>query len=152
MDETEHVLISLEERHAENIFAGKKHVELRRRAMNVKAGTIVWIYVKLPVGRVVGYAKVSAAHSLAPSSLWKRFAGVCCITRSEFFAYFEGLSKGFALGLQDPERLAGTLSLVELREASAGFQPPQFFVRLPPDSPLLHAIEERSGRRSHLFS
>jgi predicted transcriptional regulator len=102
MDETEHVLISLEERHAENIFAGKKHVELRRRAMNVKAGTIVWIYVKLPVGRVVGYAKVSAAHSLAPSSLWKRFAGVCCITRSEFFAYFEGLSKGFALGLQDP--------------------------------------------------
>jgi hypothetical protein len=44
------------------------------------------------------------------------------------------------------------LSLVELREASAGFQPPQFFVRLPPDSPLLHAIEERSGRRSHLFS
>ncbi|SDI65155.1 transcriptional regulator [Paraburkholderia phenazinium] len=152
MDETEHVLISLEERHAENIFAGKKHVELRRRAMNVKAGTVVWIYVKLPVGRVVGYARVSAAHSLAPSTLWKRFADVCCITRSEFFAYFEGLSKGFALSLQDPERLPGAVSLVELREASAGFHPPQFFVRLAPDSPLLHAIEERRGVHAPPFS
>ncbi|MGF6762335.1 putative transcriptional regulator [Paraburkholderia sp. GAS33] len=141
MDETEHVLISLEKRHADNIFSGRKHVELRRRPMNVKAGTVVWIYVKLPVGRVVGCARVSAAHSLAPSTLWKRFAGVCCITRQEFFDYFDGISKGFALGLQDPQRLSGAVSLMELREASAGFQPPQFFIRLSPDSPLVHAME-----------
>lgn len=141
MEHPEHVLISLEERHAENILAGKKHVELRRRAMNVKAGTIVWIYVKLPVGRVVGSAKVSAAHSLAPATLWRRFANVCGITRSEFFEYFDGRPKGFALGLHDPQRLAGSVSLMELREASAGFQPPQFFIRIAADSPLLQAIE-----------
>ncbi len=141
MENKEHVLISLEERHANNIFAGTKHVELRRRAMNVKAGTIVWIYVKLPVGRVVGCAYVSAAHSLAPSTLWRRFADVCGISRREFFDYFDGRSKGFALGLRDPQRLAGALSLTELRAASAGFQPPQFFIRLAPDSPLVHAME-----------
>jgi predicted transcriptional regulator len=138
---TEHVLISLEARHAENIFAGTKHVELRRRAMNVSAGTVVWIYVKLPVGRVVGCARVSAAHSLAPSTLWKRFADVCGVTRREFFDYFDGRPKGFALGLQDPRRLAGAVSLTELREASAGFQPPQFFIRLAPDGALVNAME-----------
>lgn len=145
MEETEHVLISLDQRHAENILAGTKHVELRRRTMKVKAGTVVWIYVKLPVGRVVGCARVSAAHSLAPSTLWRKFADVCGITRREFFDYFNGLSTGFALGLRDPQRLAGALTLTELREASAGFQPPQFFIRLSADSPLVHAME---GKRA----
>lgn len=143
MEHPEHVLISLEERHAENILAGTKHVELRRRAMNVRAGTVVWIYVKLPVGCVVGSVKVSAAHSLAPAALWRRFAKVCGITRNEFFEYFEGRPKGFALGLHDPQRLAGSVSLTELREASAGFQPPQFFIRIAPGSPLLQAIEAK---------
>nr|WKF59656.1 hypothetical protein HUO10_004167 [Paraburkholderia busanensis] len=145
MENPEHVLISLEQRHAENILAGTKHVELRRRAMNVKAGTVVWIYVKLPVGKVVGCATVSGAHSLSPTTLWRRFANVCGITRREFFDYFNGISKGFALGLHDPQRLAGAVSLTELRQASAGFQPPQFFSRIAPDSPLLRAIE---GKRA----
>jgi predicted transcriptional regulator len=145
MEQPEHVLISLEQRHAENIFAGTKHVELRRRAMNVKAGTVVWIYVKLPVGRIVGYAKVSAAHALAPATLWRRFANVSGITREEFFEYFDGISTGFALGLHEARRLAGTVSLTELREASAGFQPPQFFIRIAPDSPLLRVIEGKQA-------
>lgn len=145
MEHPEHVLISLEERHAENIFSGTKHVELRRRTMHVKAGTVVWIYVKLPVGRVIGCARVSGAHSLAPAALWRQFADVCGITRREFFDYFDGISKGFALGLHDPQRLPGTVSLTELREASEGFQPPQFFIRIAPNSPLLRAFE---GKRS----
>jgi hypothetical protein len=34
----DHILISLEPRHAENILEGRKRVELRRRAMNVISG------------------------------------------------------------------------------------------------------------------
>jgi predicted transcriptional regulator len=30
------VLISLEKKHAENILSGKKHVELRRRSMDIE--------------------------------------------------------------------------------------------------------------------
>ncbi|WP_086382507.1 transcriptional regulator [Caballeronia sordidicola] len=152
MENTEHVLISLEKRHADNIFAGTKHVELRRRAMNVKAGTIVWIYVKLPIGRVVGCAQVSASHLLAPSTLWRRFADVCGISRREFFDYFGGRSRGFALGLKDPQLLSGALSLAELRAASTGFQPPQFFIRLAHDSPLVHVMEEKRTKTDHVVS
>jgi predicted transcriptional regulator len=41
MNDSKHLLISLEERHAVNIFAGTKRVELRRREMHVEPGSTV---------------------------------------------------------------------------------------------------------------
>jgi len=137
----EHILISLEKRHAENIFAGRKLIELRRRPMNVKVGTTVWIYVKLPVGSVIGRARVSGFYSLAPSTLWRRFSADSGISRGEFFDYFAGVSKGFALALECAERLSRATSLEVLRHASNGFQPPQFFVRLEKGGAVLKALE-----------
>lgn len=142
MIEEEHILISLENRHAENIFAGKKNVELRRRSMNVAIGTTIWIYVKLPVGSVMGRARVSAVHSLAPSTLWRRFAAISGLTHKEFCDYFEGVSKGFALSLENAERLPQSISLQTLRQVSSGFQPPQFFMRLGAGGDLLNTLAE----------
>jgi len=139
--EGEHILISLEKRHADNIFAGGKNVELRRRTMNVAIGTTVWIYVKLPVGSVMGRARISAVHSLAPTTLWRRFATVSGLTHNEFFDYFKGVSKGFALSLEDAERLPQPISLPTLRQASTGFQPPQFFMRLGTGEGLLNTLK-----------
>lgn len=137
----EHILISLEKRHAENIFSGQKHIELRRRAMNVKVGTTVWIYVKLPVGSVIGKARVSGFHCLAPSTLWRRFSDVSGVSRGEFFEYFEGVSKGFALALESAERMSEPAPLAALRRASSDFHPPQFFMRLENGGALLKALE-----------
>ena len=142
MIEGEHILISLDERHAANIFAGIKHVELRRRSMNVAIGTTIWIYVKLPRGSVMGSARVSAFHSLAPSTLWRRFASVSGLTRKEFFDYFVGVSRGFALSLEDADRLPQSISLQALRQVSSGFQPPQFFMRLGVGGDLLNSLTE----------
>lgn len=141
MNNDEHILISLEERHAENILSGLKHIELRRRPMNVKVGTTVWIYVKLPVGSVIGKARVSASYSLAPSTLWRRFSAVSGLSRGEFFEYFSGVPKGFALALECAERLSRSAPLEVLRHASSGFQPPQFFVRLEKGGSVLKALE-----------
>ena len=140
MTKDEHVLISLEERHAENIFSGRKRVELRRRPMKVSIGATVWIYVKLPVGSMMGCARVSDSYVLAPSTLWRRFSGVSGLTRDEFFDYYDGVSTGFALALKDVERLPRSISLDALREALSGFQPPQFFKRIDADSPLLSIV------------
>jgi predicted transcriptional regulator len=144
MIDTGHVLISLEARHAENILSGLKQVELRRRSMNVTAGTTIWMYVKLPLGRVVGSVRVKDFCSLAPSTLWKRFADVSGLTRNEFFTYFGGVSRGFALELEAPQRMPVGVSLTELRSIVTGFQPPQFFLRLPPDGAVLKAISDQS--------
>lgn len=133
-------LISLEERHAIRILDGSKTVELRRRPMRVAIGATVWIYVKMPVGSVVGCAKVTGLHTLAPSTLWNRFGAVSGLQRQEFFGYFSGLPKAFALSLSEPTRLASPILLSKLREVSSSFHPPQFFSNIASDGPLLRAM------------
>ncbi len=135
-------LISLEERHANRILEGTKTVELRRRPMHVALGATVWIYVKMPVGSVVGCAKVTELHTLAPSTLWNRFGAVSGLQRQEFFEYFSGLPKAFALGLSDPCRLSSPIPLSKLRGVSSGFHPPQFFANVASDGPLLRAMSQ----------
>src|SRR5256885_15767110 len=85
MNAPHNFLISLEERHANRILQGTKTVELRRRPMHVALGSTVWFYVKMPVGSIVGCATVTGLHTLAPSTLWRRFGTVSGLKRQEFF-------------------------------------------------------------------
>jgi predicted transcriptional regulator len=140
MGNGEHILISLAARHADNIFAGRKQVELRRRIMHVEPGTIVWIYVKLPIGSIIGRVKVVSVHASSPATLWRRFGPISGLSRSEFFDYFNGVEQGVALVLEDAERLPSSLSLEALREIDDSFQPPQFFVRLTAQHPVLELV------------
>lgn len=140
MNAVPNVLISLEERHAENILSGIKRVELRRRSMNLQPGAVVWMYVKVPVGSIVGSAIVKDSHTLAPSSIWKRFGAVSGLTRQELLSYYEGVKKGFVLELEGARRLGESVALDELRRKSRGFHPPQFFAHLSPA--LLRAVAQ----------
>jgi predicted transcriptional regulator len=134
------ILISLASRYAEKIFSGEKQVELRRRTMNVAPGATVWIYVKLPVGSIVGKATVESIHASSPDTLWRRFGRLSGLTREEFFDYFAGVSVGVAIVLEGAKRLRRALSLTVIREAAKRFQPPQFFLRLPADHPVLGVV------------
>ena len=140
MGNSEHILISLESRHAENIFAGSKRVELRRRTMNVSPGATLWIYVKLPVGSIVGHARVGEVHASSPSTLWRLYGEVSGLSKREFFDYFGGVEQGVALVLEESTRLRSSLSLEALRQVDEGFQPPQFFARLTSGHPLHEAV------------
>jgi predicted transcriptional regulator len=142
VSDNEHILISLEPRHAENILEGRKVIELRRRTMNVAPGATLWIYAKQPVGSIIGRATVSAIHVCAPSTLWRKFGSLCGISRAEFFKYFAGISQGTALELTRCRRLNGAFTLQSLRQHDSRFQPPQFFVRLKQGTPLLAAISQ----------
>lgn len=144
MSNKEHILISLTPRHAENIFAGHKLVELRRRTMHITPDTKAWVYVKLPVGAIVGRVTIKAIHNSTPALLWHRFGIVSGLSRSEFFDYFSGVTKGIALELEDVKELRRSVSLTTLREASGSFQPPQFFVRLISSNPILKTVKAKS--------
>jgi predicted transcriptional regulator len=144
-----HLLISLEERHARNIFAGTKRIELRRRAMRVEPGDTVWIYVKVPVGCVAGYATVVTSHAMSPAHLWRRFGACSGVERAEFFDYFAGVKTAFALSLRDAQVLPNPVSLAGLRAASSGFQPPQFFSRVDAGSALFSTMSAGKRPRSN---
>jgi predicted transcriptional regulator len=141
----DHILISLEPRHAENILQGRKRVELRRRTMNVAIGSTVWMYAKLPVGSIIGRAIVTAIHVLAPETLWRRFGTVSGLSRMEFFEYFADRDRGIALELSDCRRLIHAFDLETLRRFHHGFQPPQFFTRLRKNTPLRTAVSQLSA-------
>jgi len=136
----EHILISLESRHAENIFAGHKRVELRRRTMNVSPGATLWIYVKLPVGSIMGRARIDRVHASSPNALWRRYGSVSGLSKQEFFSYFGETEQGVALVLEQSKRLRSSLTLKALRQVDEGFQPPQFFARLTSEHPLHEAV------------
>ena len=140
MNEAAHALISLEKRFAEGILSGNKLVELRRRRMRVTVGTTIWMYVKVPVGKVIGSAQVQSLHDLAPTTLWRKYGDVSGLSRTEFFDYFSGVVRGFALVLSNPSRLEDPLTLQRLRALTDGFQPPQFFAHLASDGPLVSAL------------
>jgi predicted transcriptional regulator len=146
MNAAEHFLVSLEPRHAQNILAGEKHVELRRRSMNVAAGATMWIYAKLPIGAIVGHVTIGAVEASSPGDLWNRYGTVSGLTKAEFFDYFDGRETGVALVLGSRSMLEDALSLTDLREVDDGFHPPQFFTRLEPSHPVRHAVMKASSR------
>jgi len=136
MQSNQHVLISLDERHANNILAGTKQVELRRRTMHVEPGSTVWFYVKKPVGAVVGFATVGMTYSAAPSTVWRKYRSVSGLAKSEFMSYFDGVAMASAMTLSDAKKLKKPITLEALRTAMPGFHPPQFYCRLEVNSPV----------------
>lgn len=140
MANPDHILISLAPRHAKNIFDGVKHIELRRRPLRVEPGTIVWIYVTLPVGVLMGRAKIAAIHTASPSSLWRKFGSVSGLARNEFIGYLDGLAEGVVLALEDVKALREPLSLEALRAIAEGFNPPQFFIRIDEKHPFFPSL------------
>lgn len=147
MNKADHILISLAPRHAENIFAGRKQIELRRRTMHIAPGTLVWIYVTLPVGAIVGRAKVSAIHNADPLALWNEFGAVSGLSENEFLGYLDGVEEGVVLVLEDARYLRLPISLAALREIAGGFNPPQFFMRLDDEHPLGATIVGHASRQ-----
>jgi predicted transcriptional regulator len=141
MADAQHILISLEPRHAENIMSGRKRVELRKRPMNIHIGTTVWIYAKLPVGSVVGKAMVSEVHAATPASIWRRFGKDTGVTKQEFSAYYGSSTQAVVLVLGEPRRFEKAISLDHLRKTTGSFHPPQFFTRLFPEHPVFKAMK-----------
>lgn len=144
---TQHVLISLEERHANNILAGTKTVELRRRSMHVEPGTMVWFYVKKPVACIVGFAIAGTRIAAAPTAVWQRFGQVSGLEKKEFMDYFVGCKEASVMPLDAPTRLRNSVGLDEVRASVPGFHPPQFYIRMNDESPLRNLLTSRLPRR-----
>lgn len=140
MQSNQHVLISLEERHAKNILAGTKKVELRRRTMHIEPGSIVWLYVKKPVGAVVGFATVGTTYLAAPSTVWRKYGAVSGLSKSEFIRYFDEAAVASAMAVSDAKKLKKPITLESLRVSMPTFHPPQFYCKLGPASPIRQCL------------
>lgn len=137
MNDVKNILISIEQRHVNNLLNGTKTIELRRRKIDIPKGSKVWIYSKVPTGKVCAYGIVDYIYSDTPSNIWKNYGAVSGITKAEFFEYFSDRDLGCAIVFQQVNEIDDALPLNLIRDKLNSFHPPQFFKYLEENSPEL---------------
>lgn len=142
MGNASNILISIEDRHVKNLLNGTKKIELRRRHINVLPGSKVWIYSKIPTGKVYAYGIVDYIYAAGPDDIWNKYGEVSGISQPEFTEYFEGTEKGCAIVFREVQTISQSLSLDLIRAKLKSFHPPQFFKYLYEDSPELQLFRE----------
>jgi predicted transcriptional regulator len=147
MPEATHVVLSVRPRHAANIIAGNKTVELRRRRPTcVRQGSLVLIYSCQPDQAIIGVARVRDVQRMLVKRLWTRVREHACVSKAEFDGYFANVAEGYAFFLEDVIEATPTIKIDELRERF-GFLPPQSFRYV--DDALLALFEDERLQTSN---
>ncbi|MGH8143887.1 MAG: transcriptional regulator [Steroidobacteraceae bacterium] len=120
------VVLSIRPRYVDNILAGLKTVELRRRFPKSSKRSAVLFYSTAPIQAIVGHAVIEDVVQLSLRTLWRRFSKAATITRDDFDAYFKGVTRGCALHLSHIRALATPIHLAELTHKFE-FYPPQSY-------------------------
>jgi predicted transcriptional regulator len=127
------LLLSIRPKYAELIFEGKKTVELRKTRPRAESGDLVLVYVSAPVKSLLGAFQVARVIEAHPRQLWRNVSGKCGVGKSEFNDYFGDAQVGFGIVLRAQWKLESPVSLTQLRNRRARFQPPQVYHYLSGD-------------------
>ena len=120
------MLISVRPKYAEKILSGYKKVELRRvRPKRITIGAIILLYVSSPVKSLTGAFRVSRIVREPINKLWKSVQAIACMTREEFYAYYEGAPYGIGIYFNEYMLFQDPIGLGELRIKIEKFNPPQ---------------------------
>ena len=128
-------LLSIKPKYVEAIVKGYKRYEFRKSIFRKEKIEVVYMYSTTPVKKIVGFFRVGRIIEDHPERLWnqlKRFSGLNYI---EFFRYFEGKERGFAIEIKSVEEFK---TPIDPRDFVPNFVPPQSFYYL--DSSILPVI------------
>ena len=117
------MLLSINPCHVNNIMAGIKHYEFRKRKCKKIVDTII-IYATSPIMKVVGEAEVIDIIEDTPKNVWNVTSDYSGISKSFFDKYYKGRKKAVAYKLGKVKKYEKPLSLSDLGVYSA----PQSFV------------------------
>jgi predicted transcriptional regulator len=95
------VLLSLKPTYADQILAGTKKFEFRRRIFRDPDASDVVMYVTKPVGHVVGEFKIKKIHHGHPDALWLFTEPHAGISKKKYQEYFDGRSEGYAIEISE---------------------------------------------------
>jgi predicted transcriptional regulator len=119
------VLLSIRPPHVENILAGTKTFEFRRRVFVRKGIKDVLIYCTKPVGCFVGEFEIDGILCDTPARLWRKTKTGSGVSKEYFDAYFAGRSEAFALRIGKVHAYSRHVVPSEIID---GFTPPQSFM------------------------
>ena len=118
------VLLSIKPKYVKSIIEGDKRYEFRKAMFKNRKINRIYIYSSSPVKKIVGTFEIGGILEDHPSDLWdmvKEFAG---IDNRDFFAYFEGKSRAFAIEIQNLQEFSDP---IDPYETMPGFVPPQSY-------------------------
>jgi predicted transcriptional regulator len=118
------VLLSIKPKYVKSILDGEKRYEFRKTIFKNREINRIYIYSSSPVKKIVGTFEIGGILEGQPVDLWdtvKEFAG---IDNRDFFAYFEGKSRAFAIEIQNLQEFHDP---IDPYETMPGFVPPQSY-------------------------
>lgn len=119
------VLLSIKPKYVKEIINGNKRYEFRKTLFkNHRDIAKVFIYSTSPEKKVVGYFKIEEIIKDTPEELWNNYKDQSGIDEDDFFRYFKGYNKGFAIKI-DPLHIFD--EFIDPEEFIPNFVPPQSF-------------------------
>lgn len=137
------VLLSIRCEHVDDILAGFKGWEFRRRAA-LQPGSRVWMYATAPTAAVLGWFEVGRVVRVSASSPHRQIAAEGHATVRELRQYLAGLDQGVAIEIKRPGRLARP---VRLPRGESGPQSYRFITARASDRALLRRLKAGLGER-----
>jgi predicted transcriptional regulator len=137
------ILLSIRREHAERIFQGAKHYELRK-ILPPLGFKRVFLYETGGRG-VVGCFDVGGILKRDIDELWN-VVGNAATTRERFYEYFKNAKSGYAIEIRNPLRFLEAISAKTLNGECGRLTPPQSFIALESGDALYSALELERAR------
>lgn len=118
------VILSIKPKYANAILSGEKEYEFRKVIFKDKNVEKVYIYSSSPVKKIVGSFMVDDIIEGEPDNIWDMCKDHAGITKNNFFDYFQGKEKAYAIKIGETEIIPEPF---DPRESYPDFTPPQSF-------------------------
>ena len=107
------ILLSIKPRYVEQILAGRKQVEYRKRIPQEDGVRQVLIYASHPLKKVVAEFTVGEYITDTLELLWEQTHEIGGIAKEEFDNYFKGKTVGYAYRIENLQRFEEARELCE---------------------------------------
>jgi type I restriction enzyme S subunit len=121
------LVFSVASKWIEEILAGRKRFELRRRPPMLSTPVPAYLYETSPGCRMRVRCLVGPTTSLPPNALWDELEGRSGVDKTYFDTYFLNLRIAHALEIRSVVDIGTGITLQLLRDV--GFTPPQNWAR-----------------------
>lgn len=124
MEVSMRVLLSIKPKYADKILCGSKKYEFRKIIFKNEGIREIVIYSSSPMKKIVGTCAIGSVFEDRPMILWEMFKEVSGLCEAEFFSYFQGKEKGYAIEIEEIKKFDRPVDPWEFNE---DFIPPQSF-------------------------
>ena len=127
------VLLSIKPKYVEQIEKGSKLYEFRRVIFKQDINEI-YVYATAPIKQILGKICVDEIIEDTPKNLWFNFKQNAGIKRKDFFEYFSGKKRGYAIKIKD---FISFEKPIDPYQENPNFVPPQSYAYLDNILPMI---------------